>query len=138
MRIIEFEGRVHLVSPLGGSQHTICGVACDTADSEGDESLRWVKTARSKFSCEQCAAVIDACARSRPLLKRTTRTTRRKVMARLLWDTFRSLNWYRGECRKTFDELGIPSQNMWGHVADAVLQETDRAPRKNTREKNHE
>lgn len=34
-------------------------------------------------------------------------------LAEKLWDTFRSLNYFRGVCRKTYGQLGIPIQNVW-------------------------
>jgi hypothetical protein len=56
------DGLVHVISPIGGGEHTLCGVAFDAADSEGDESLRWSNSAaRGPVSCEGCAAVVMHC-----------------------------------------------------------------------------
>jgi hypothetical protein len=56
------DGLVHVISPIGGGEHTLCGVACDAADSEGDESLRWSDSAaRGPVSCEECTAVVMCC-----------------------------------------------------------------------------
>jgi len=51
-------------------------------------------------------------------------TTHRKVvLAEKMWDTFRSLNYYRGTCRKTYDQLGVPLQNLWLAMAEAAYRE---------------
>lgn len=47
----------------------------------------------------------------------------KEVLAEKLWDTFRSLNYYRGTCRKTYDQLGVPLQNLWLAVAATALRE---------------
>jgi len=51
------------------------------------------------------------------------------TLASKLWDTFRSRSYYRSECRKTYDQLGIPLQNLWLAVADTACQEISRASR---------
>lgn len=55
------DGLVHAVSPIGGGEHTLCGVAFDAADSEGDESLRWLGPSRRAVDCPMCCAVIREC-----------------------------------------------------------------------------
>lgn len=61
IRFVSFGGTVHLVSPLGGREHTLCGVAFDAADSERDESLRWIPLLEKPVDCGQCVEVIRAC-----------------------------------------------------------------------------
>lgn len=58
---VEMDGRVHLVSPLGGGSHTLCGVAHDAVDTTGDESLRWHATGLVVVDCPDCILVIKAC-----------------------------------------------------------------------------
>jgi hypothetical protein len=45
------------------------------------------------------------------------------ILAEKIWDTFRSLNYYRGMCRKTYNQLGVPSQNVWLSVAMTAHRE---------------
>ena len=59
--LVRFEGCTHMVSPIGGSEHTLCGVAFDAADSEGDESLRWQASGQEHVDCPDCLIVIQAC-----------------------------------------------------------------------------
>jgi hypothetical protein len=47
---------------------------------------------------------------------------KRAVLAEKLWDTFRSLNYFRGPCRKTYDQLGAPVQNLWLAIATTALR----------------
>ncbi len=60
-RFIEMGGDVHLVSPVGGGSHTLCGVAHDAVDSERDEALRWHPTGLMVVGCRTCINVISAC-----------------------------------------------------------------------------
>jgi hypothetical protein len=48
---------------------------------------------------------------------------KKAALAEKLWDTFRSLNYYRGMCCKTYGQLGIPSQNLWLAVAETACRE---------------
>ena len=55
------DGLVHGVSPLAGSEYTLCGFAFDAADSEADESLRWSQVRRGAISCHGCATLVMEC-----------------------------------------------------------------------------
>lgn len=55
------DGDVHAMSPIGGGEHTLCGIAIDAADSERDERLRLSATRRRAVSCAMCADVVLAC-----------------------------------------------------------------------------
>jgi hypothetical protein len=55
------DGFVHAVSPIGGSEHTICGIAADAAASEGDEALRWVHPKTQYVTCAECYRVVKFC-----------------------------------------------------------------------------
>jgi hypothetical protein len=61
IEVVEFEGETHMIDPLGGAEHTLCGVAFDAADSEGDEALRWKLATERLVSCADCSRVIRAC-----------------------------------------------------------------------------
>lgn len=55
-------GLVHLMSPIGGGKHTLCGIAYDAAGSHSEEGWRMLPgVAPSTVSCRGCAAVILAC-----------------------------------------------------------------------------
>lgn len=58
---VEFEDDVHLIAGEGGGEHTLCGVAFDAADSEGDEALRFKTTRRRVVTCSGCVGVVLAC-----------------------------------------------------------------------------
>jgi hypothetical protein len=45
------------------------------------------------------------------------------TLAEKLWDTFRMMNYYRGTCRKTYGQLGVPLQNLWLAVAVSARRE---------------
>ncbi len=45
------------------------------------------------------------------------------IIAEKLWDEFRSMNGYRGTCRKTFGELSGPHQNLWVRIAKTAARE---------------
>ena len=47
---------------------------------------------------------------------------KRAVLAEKLWDTFRSLSYYRATSRKTYGQLGVPLQNLWLAVAATALR----------------
>lgn len=51
----EFGGRVHLVSPIGGSEHTLCGNANDEPGTEHQP------TKARTITCLECATVINYC-----------------------------------------------------------------------------
>lgn len=55
------DGLVHVMSPIGGGEHTLCGIAMDAADSEADEGMRWLGHAQGPVSCIECAAVVLHC-----------------------------------------------------------------------------
>lgn len=59
VRLIEAEGFVHLVSPIAGSEHTLCGDAFDLASDVG--GYEWKSSRKKAVTCEKCAAVILAC-----------------------------------------------------------------------------
>lgn len=65
MKFVEFGGHTHLMSAIGGSEHTICGIAFDAADSVGDESLRFQETASDLVTCPTCTIQIQNCRSSR-------------------------------------------------------------------------
>jgi hypothetical protein len=58
---VRFERRTHLVSPLGGGEHTLCGVAFDACDSEGMPSLSWKPASSTVVTCPDCGRVIQEC-----------------------------------------------------------------------------
>lgn len=55
------DGVVHAVSPIGGSEHTLCGIAADAAVSEADESLRWTHPKHQYVTCSECLRVVKFC-----------------------------------------------------------------------------
>lgn len=55
------DGLTHVISPIGGAEHTLCGIAFDAADSEGDESLRWTGMSRGPVTCLECGSVVLHC-----------------------------------------------------------------------------
>lgn len=57
------DGAVHVVSPIGGSEHTLCGIAVDAAASENMPSLEWVHPKGEIVTCRECASVIRLCRR---------------------------------------------------------------------------
>ncbi len=58
-RFVHIGTFVHLV--LDG-EHVLCHTATsDAADTEGDESMRWVKTDSKVVTCPLCAAIIHLC-----------------------------------------------------------------------------
>ena len=58
---VRFENRTHLVSPIGGSEHTLCGVAFDAGGSEDEPSLTWKVTTNTTVTCPWCVLVIREC-----------------------------------------------------------------------------
>ena len=58
---------------------------------------------------------------------------RRAYLAEKLWDTFRSMNFYRGTCRKIYDQLGTPSQNIWLALAATAQRELRAAKKRRPR-----
>jgi hypothetical protein len=59
----------------------------------------------------------------RRLASTISRVKASATLAEKLWDTFRSMCFYRGACRKTYAQLGTPSQNLWLAVAVAAERE---------------
>lgn len=60
-KLIDFGGETHALSPIGGGEHTLCGVAFDAADSEADEALRFSEASRRKVTCDNCGSIILWC-----------------------------------------------------------------------------
>jgi hypothetical protein len=55
-------GLIHVISPIGGSEHPLCGIAQDSADSEHSDLLRWVSPRkRGPVSCTECSKVVLHC-----------------------------------------------------------------------------
>ncbi len=55
------DGEVHLISPIGGGEHTLCGNAFDI-DSEPDGvDFAWVECEPRPLTCPLCAMVVKAC-----------------------------------------------------------------------------
>jgi hypothetical protein len=57
------DGAVHAVSPIGGGEHTLCGIAADAADSEANEALRWTHPKHEYVTCKECSLVVMSCRR---------------------------------------------------------------------------
>lgn len=55
------DGRVHVWSPIGGAEHTLCGIAFDACGSEKDDALQLTDTTARTVTCDQCAEVVAAC-----------------------------------------------------------------------------
>lgn len=51
---------VHIVSPIGGSEHTVCGIANDAWITENDSDLKW-QSPDSFVDCPLCLRVMDLC-----------------------------------------------------------------------------
>jgi len=68
----------------------------------------------------------------RRLASTISRVKASATLAEKLWDTFRSMCFYRGACRKTYAQLGTPSQNVWLAVA-AIAEREIRQTRKSKR-----
>ena len=60
---------------------------------------------------------------------------KREALAEKLWDTFRSLSYYRGVCRKTYGQLGIPLQNLWLAMASTARREISLARKRRAKRK---
>lgn len=58
---VEMGGAVHLMSPIGGAEHTLCGVAFDANASENADELGHQPTQRRTVTCLECAMVVDTC-----------------------------------------------------------------------------
>jgi hypothetical protein len=60
-----FEGKVHALDPTGGAEYSLCGVASDAWETEGQPELRWrpLPTNRKHVDCTGCAKVILHCRR---------------------------------------------------------------------------
>jgi hypothetical protein len=54
-------GDVHLVTQVGDSERTICGITEDAAYLESDESVRWIPTPSRTVSCDVCRGIIIDC-----------------------------------------------------------------------------
>lgn len=59
--LIDFEGQTHVISPLGGGEHTLCGVASDAYCTEDDPHLIWQESVNKKVTCKDCVAIITVC-----------------------------------------------------------------------------
>lgn len=55
------DGQRHMVSPIGGSEHTLCGIAIDSYLSENEPNWESVPLTGSKVTCELCSEVVLAC-----------------------------------------------------------------------------
>lgn len=56
------DGLIHVISPIGGAEHTLCGIAQDAADSEDSELLRWGSPRkRGPVSYTECSKVVLHC-----------------------------------------------------------------------------
>lgn len=55
---VETADGVHLVSPIGGSEHTLCG---DAFDNKFDEQLGWKKRSARALTCAKCVAIVLHC-----------------------------------------------------------------------------
>lgn len=58
---VSFSGYIHLVSSIGGAEHTLCGVANDAFASEDQPELEWKKTDKRVVDCEDCGIQIIGC-----------------------------------------------------------------------------
>lgn len=66
---------IHIVSPIGGGEHTLCGIAGDAYESEGDEALRWRVARTHTVTCRECISVVEACRGVRIFRARSTPTS---------------------------------------------------------------
>ena len=55
------DGQRHMVSPIGGGEHTLCGIAAEAHVTEN--APRWAPSRLTgrMVTCEMCADVIRAC-----------------------------------------------------------------------------
>lgn len=60
-RFVEYEGSVHLISPIMGGEFTICGDAFDAASSENMPELEQLPTTETVVTCPKCTLVIKEC-----------------------------------------------------------------------------
>jgi len=58
---VEYEGRVHLMSPTQAGEFTLCGDAFDAYSSEDAPELQFKTTSKRVVTCRKCAAIIEAC-----------------------------------------------------------------------------
>jgi hypothetical protein len=58
---VEYEGSVHLISPLMGCEFTLCGDACDAYSSEDAPERKFMPTQSHTVTCPKCAEVVMAC-----------------------------------------------------------------------------
>lgn len=52
---VETSAGVHLVSPIGGSEHTLCG---DAFDNEFEPGIGWKKRSPRALTCPKCVEVV--------------------------------------------------------------------------------
>lgn len=54
-------GVVHLLSPLQAGEYTMCGVAFDACDTEGEPGHRFVPVREQPVNCDMCVDMIERC-----------------------------------------------------------------------------
>lgn len=59
------DGMCHVVSPIGGGEHTLCGIAYDAHETENEPDWAEVPLTGRMVTCCECAAVVVACRRVR-------------------------------------------------------------------------
>ena len=52
---------IHAISPIGGSEHSLCGLAFDAFESGDLEYKPIFAKSGDKITCAMCRAIIDYC-----------------------------------------------------------------------------
>jgi hypothetical protein len=60
-QFVEYEDRVHLLSPLQTPEFTMCGDAFDAHGSENAPEREFKSTRKRVVTCPKCAEVVLAC-----------------------------------------------------------------------------
>ena len=59
------DGRRHLICPIGGAEHTLCGIAFEAWETENEPGWQGVPLTGKTVTCGLCAQVIQACRKVR-------------------------------------------------------------------------
>lgn len=55
------DGLRHLLSPIGGGEHTLCGASYDAHETVNEPGWAPVPLTGNTVTCPECAAVVLAC-----------------------------------------------------------------------------
>lgn len=58
---VEYEGKIHLINPASGGEHTLCGDAFDAHQSENAPEREFKPTKHRTITCWMCGQAVLAC-----------------------------------------------------------------------------